>query len=558
MSIRSTIIDKAVIDSTTADKVTTMSCNQSLEIALVANFFAEGIRESLDYWMNTLDIRYRLSFAPSEQVMQYLLNKDLFSTNRIDVLLLLLQVERWGSPAVAGSHLQSLSMTLNDISRRIPALHIIVLFGMPSPQRITDDKLQDLELTFAANTPVVDVVRSATTAQLYPVDAYFDAYMNQQAQIPYTRLYLSALATVIARRISLLNRKDKKLIILDADNTLWSGIAAERDGSTIRVDELRIILQRFMLNQRNEGRLLALCSKNLEADVLDIIDNNQDMQLRRQHFAAIRANWNSKADNIVSISSELSLALDSVIFLDDNPSECADVQNRLPQVITLLLPSTLEHIEQFLNSIWEFDIGTRTREDNKRACFYMDDAKRKIEEIRAPTLEEFLGELRLIVEITPMSSESLARASQLLRRTTQFNLNSAYISETDLYARIQAEDAHIFKVSARDRFGEYGMIGLFYYRLHESCVEVEIFLLSCRALGKRIEHRMVLWLAQIAEDAGKAQLSFAFVPTARNRPLMIFLEELEVRFSQDNTGIVSTARARRICSHALQPYTTHT
>src|ERR1035438_687414 len=116
-----------------------------------------------------------------------------------------------------------------------------------------------------------------------------------------------------------------------------------------------MILQRFLLRQREQGRLLALCSKNDKQDVIDVLDHHPDILLRSQKFAALKVNWNRKSDNIAEIARELSLALDTFVFIDDNPAECAEVHARFPQIHTITLPTDLSTMSVFLNSIWELD-----------------------------------------------------------------------------------------------------------------------------------------------------------------------------------------------------------
>jgi FkbH-like protein len=279
------------------------------------------------------------------------------------------------------------------------------------------------------------------------------------------------------------------------------------------------------------------------------------MLLRREHFASIKANWDSKSNNIASISKDLSLAPDSFVFIDDNPTECAEVQASLPQVLTIPLPQDLTRLDQFLSSLWDLDVGRLTAEDKLRACAYLQNEERRREEMRAPTLEEFFATLDLRVRIEALSSDQLARAAQLMNRTTQFTLRGMRPDKSEQHFFSDQLGGQVLSVCAKDRFGDYGMIGLFRFQPRDSCVIVDLFLLSCRALGKRIEHRMALWLAKAADRVGAQTMRFALVPSSRNRPIRKFLDELGVEFSADSAGIVLVSRVRHVCESALQCFT---
>ena len=129
------------------------------------------------------------------------------------------------------------------------------------------------------------------------------------------------------------------MIVLDCDNTLWKGVCGEDGPLGIEITPPYRALQEFMVGQANAGRLLCLCSKNNESDVLDVFEQRTDMLLREEHFVSRRINWNSKSDNLQSLARELNLGLESFIFVDDNPVECADVEINCPGVLTLQLPT---------------------------------------------------------------------------------------------------------------------------------------------------------------------------------------------------------------------------
>ena len=176
--------------------------------------------------------------------------------------------------------------------------------------------------------------------------------------VPYTPVFFTALATMIARRFHALQRAPHKVIVLDCDQTLWGGVCGE-DGPQGNLPRRcrRKALQEFMRAQHAAGRLLAVCSKNSEEDVREVFAQRLDMPLRHEHFATWRVNWSPKSENIKSMAKELNLGLDSFIFVDDNPVECAEVEANCPGVLTLQLPENPAEIPQFLKHCWAFDVS---------------------------------------------------------------------------------------------------------------------------------------------------------------------------------------------------------
>ena len=142
-----------------------------------------------------------------------------------------------------------------------------------------------------------------------------------------------ALATAIARKIHALSHPPYKVIALDCDDTLWSGICGEDGPAGVALDPPRRALQEFMAARRAEGMLLALCSKNNEEDVVETFRVHPEMPLRFEDFAARRINWESKGANLAALAAELDLGLDSFILVDDNPKECVEAQNAAPAIL---------------------------------------------------------------------------------------------------------------------------------------------------------------------------------------------------------------------------------
>jgi HAD superfamily phosphatase (TIGR01681 family) len=158
-------------------------------------------------------------------------------------------------------------------------------------------------------------------ASLYNVEDLYDAETDKLGHMPFTEEFYAAIGTFLARKVSAFKGPNYKVLALDCDNTLWKGIVGELGAMEVIIDDNFTALQEFFIEKYNEGFLLTLCSKNNEADVWEVFDQHPGMKLKREHIAAHRLNWEPKPDNLLSISRELNLGMNSIIFIDDNQFE---------------------------------------------------------------------------------------------------------------------------------------------------------------------------------------------------------------------------------------------
>lgn len=241
-------------------------------IAICATFTAEPVADSLQYWLDYLRIPARIEFAPFDQVIQTLIDPaGIFTRNHGGLNVVLLRVE--------------------DRDR----------FG---------DTL-DAALRTAASL-------SASPIRVFVCAYEADPAGDRLGHIPYTEEGFAALGTTIARAFHASRRAPYKVIAVDCDNTLWRGICGECGPRGIEIDAASLTLQRFLKARQQEGMLLCICSKNSSEDVEETFDAHPEMPLRRSDFVASSVNWLPKSENIQSLAAELSLGLDSFIFLDDN------------------------------------------------------------------------------------------------------------------------------------------------------------------------------------------------------------------------------------------------
>jgi FkbH-like protein len=341
--------------------------------------------------------------------------------------------------------------------------------------------------------------------------------------VPYTPEGYAALGTGLMRAIHGLKRRPHKVIALDCDNTLWKGVCGEDGAAGIELSRERRSLQEFMIAQMQAGMLLCLCSKNNERDVMEVFERRDDLPLKLSHFAARRLNWLGKAQNLQSLAAELGVGLDSFIFVDDDARECAEVRRLCPAVLTLQLPGEESALGAFLEHAWAFDRSSATEEDRSRTRRVQENAQRRQFRDQAQSLKDFIDGLELRVEIAEAADEELARVAQLISRTNQFSLVTRRRSESELRQFLQGPGAGCIAVRVADRFGDYGLVGAALYVLAPDRLKVDSLLLSCRALGRGVEHAMAAWLGRRGLAEGRREVAFVDRRTERNLPAQEFI-----------------------------------
>ena len=504
-------------------------------IAITATFTVEAIQPGLAFWAAELGFDYEIRFAGYNQVFQELLDPaGLFGRNR-GFNVVLVRFDDWRAAGVE-----------EEARRLVDALHSAAQFSAPHILALCPPAHAAAEAIVregTADLPSVHLIAPCEVLSLYPVAQIEDPHANELGHLPYTVEFFAALATAVARKVHAIANPGYKVLALDCDDTLWAGICGEDGPQGVALDPPRRALQEFMSARQLEGMLLALCSKNNEADVVETFAAHPEMPLRIEDFAARRINWESKGANLAALAGELGLGLDSFILVDDNPKECTEAEAGAPDVLALPLPPEREDIPEFLKHVWAFDRARTSAEDRERARMYRQNAERTRAERSGGNLEEFLAGLKLEVSIAPMQPSQVARVAQLTRRTNQMNATLVRRSE----AEIQGLDAETLVVEVKDRFGSYGLTGVVIFRCAAGKLGVDTFLLSCRALGRGVEHRMVARLGEIALERGLERVEIPFLPGQRNRPAELFLQSIG---AMGGMTAEAAANVRRVVAQA--------
>ncbi|MCI5116355.1 MAG: amino acid adenylation domain-containing protein [Candidatus Electrothrix sp. LOE1_4_5] len=525
------------------NSIVEQAVNQQQLLAITATFTAEPLKDSLDFWMQQLGISWGVSFAPYNQVFQQLLDpSSLLAGNQQGSNIVLVRFEDWvehdeiyGNSQSDGfakieKNVRDLGLALKGVVQNA-AIPYLLCICPASPMMMTRHgkfikQMERLLENILKECNSLYLVKSAELLNSYPVAEFYDTHGDKEGRVPYTPAFFTAIGTVISRKIYALRQKPYKVIVLDCDNTIWHGVCGEDGPLGVKISLPFQELQAFMLEQQAAGVLLCLCSKNVEEDVFAVFDQRSEMPIKREHLVSWRINWQPKSKNIKSLAQELQLGLDSFIFIDDNPVECAEVQASCPEVLTIQLPDDVDSIPSFLRHIWAFDRLKVTSEDQQRTAFYQQNVQREQLRQQAMTLEGFLESLELQIHITEMQPTQIGRVSQMTQRTNQFNATTIRRSENEIQQLAHSEKYTLLVVEVKDRFGDYGLVGLVIFTMVDSTLEVDTFLVSCRVLGRGVEHNMLAKLGEIAQQQGMNGVKILYKQTLKNKPIRNFLESV--------------------------------
>lgn len=314
-----------------------------------------------------------------------------------------------------------------------------------------------------------------------------------------------------------------KALVVDLDDTLWGGVLGEDGPDGVRLDgeypgAAFLALQRAILGLRARGVVLAVASKNDHADAMGVLEGHPAMLLRPEHFAAVRINWNDKADSLREIARELNVGLDALAFLDDSPAERERIRQELPEVTVIDLPADPMGYAGALRRCPVLERLSLSDEDRARSRYYAEQRERAELQRTVTSVEDYLRSLRMEMEMCELRTASLGRVAQLTQKTNQFNVTTRRYTEAEVGELAADPCTRVYQVSVRDRFGDNGLVGVAVTRDAAEACEIDTLLLSCRVIGRTVETAMLARLAQDARDRGLRSLRGWFLPTARNAP----------------------------------------
>ncbi len=532
------LLDPARVLAALADQVDASDARRKkIRVVIAATFIAPPLASALRLYSRAFGLEAEVEFFDFNQVPQALLSPESpLRKNRAGLNVVLVRPEDW--PGEHGSERKVIAGQFLEAIKNFAATSGCALLASDLPPAISPglqhlrQEISELQSWWRQQLNAlgnVEILPFAEIIEDLGMIAARPSPTDGDAALPLSPAVYQRLGIGITRTLRKMTRAPKKVLALDADNTLWGGIIGEDGPDGIQLGDDATgqafkALQSGILALKQRGVLLALVSKNSPDDVWNLVDNHPQMILRRQDFAAARINWQPKSENLRALADELNLGLDSIVLLDDSPAERLEVELNCPPVTVIPLPARPEHYAEMLSRLWCFDGAGDTAEDEKRNDYAgQENLRQQFEQQSGGGLEAYLQALELKVTMHRAREEDLPRVSQLLLKTNQFNLSLKRRTLPEMRALLPGHD--IWVASVRDRFGDYGLVGVCITRPENGSLVLDSLLMSCRALGRGAEAAFLHGITRHARTAGCHSLRGEFVPGPRNQPMQQFLEK---------------------------------
>ncbi len=328
------------------------------------------------------------------------------------------------------------------------------------------------------------------------------------------------LAQSVANIIKSIYGKNKKVLALDLDNTLWGGVVGDDGPEGIQIGpetptgQVYLEFQEYCGRLKDIGAVLAVDSKNDEENALAGL-SHPDGALRPDDFVSIKANWEPKDRNLARIADELALGVDSFVFVDDNPAEREIVSKQLPGVAVPDMGRP-ENYVRVLDHSGYFEATALSAEDKDKTAMYHARAEAVREKAMFADYGEYLDSLQMTVRISDFEPMAVQRVAQLTNKSNQFNLTTLRCTEDDV--RRMQEDENCLCLCGRltDKFADNGIVTVIAGRIEGERLDLILWLMSCRVLGRDLEKTMLSAVVSAAKERGVREIVGHYYPTSKN------------------------------------------
>jgi FkbH-like protein len=369
----------------------------------------------------------------------------------------------------------------------------------------------------------VDLLSVDTLAAGQGLDEWHDATLWLKAKHEVRASAGPVYGDHVARLLAAQQGRSAKCLVLDLDNTLWGGVIGDDGlegivlGQGSSKGEAFVALQQYARDLAHRGVILAVCSKNDEANALLPFERHPEMILKRSDIACFVANWNDKATNLRAIAGSLNIGIDSLVFLDDNPFERNIVRRKLPEVAVPELPEDPALYVRCVADAGYFETAAITSEDIDRSAQYQAQIQREAMQASATDLEGYLHELNMELRWQRFDRIGRQRIVQLINKTNQFNLTTRRYSEEEIDRLLDNPAALTLQLRLIDRFGDNGIIGIVIgLPADDGKLYLDTWLMSCRVLGRKVEEATMNVVMQEASRLGAQIVVGEYRATAKN------------------------------------------
>jgi|SRR5580700_7473578 FkbH-like protein len=369
----------------------------------------------------------------------------------------------------------------------------------------------------------VDILALDTRAAIDGLKAWHDPALWHRAKQEISPAAAPMYGELVARLLAAKQGRSAKCLVLDLDNTLWGGVVGDDGleglviGQGSALGEAFVAFQEYARELSRRGVILAVCSKNDEANAIEPFEKHPEMVLKRHDIASFVANWSDKASNLRAIAEELNIGVDSLVFVDDNPFERSLVRRELPMVAVPEVGDDPATFAQTLADAGYFEGLAVTEEDRARNEQYQGNRKRERLKASVTDIDSYLRSLEMELIWRPFDKVGLQRTVQLINKTNQFNLTTRRYTAEDVLTIMEDSRAFGLQLRLLDRFGDNGIIAIVIGKMNgDEDLLIDTWLMSCRVLGRQVEPTTLNLVADSAKRLGARRLIGEYLPTKKN------------------------------------------
>ena len=522
-----------------------------LKLGIVSNATMDFVADHMPAAAARHGVALEVVRAEFDVVMQEAMDpQSEVNAAKVDVVLLAVD-HRWlGLTAGGGEGVQvegavakllEAARMFKEVSGAVPILSLLAtpagpLFGSYD-RRVAGSLASKIALV---NQAILDFTQSeggyvfdvAAIANSVGVSEWFDPVAWNVQKQPFDPVFHALYADRLGSLLGAIRGKARKCLVLDLDNTLWGGAIGDEGlggivlGQGSGAGESFVTIQRTAKALKERGVILAVSSKNNDDTARSAFREHTEMILKENDIAVFQANWVDKASNLESIANALSIGLDALVFLDDNPAERAQTRSALPMVAIPELPSDPAYFPQMLMAAGYFEAVSFNDDDVLRAASYAENAQRAEVMAKSRDLGDYLKSLDMTLSCGPFDSSNIARVTQLTNKSNQFNLLTRRLTEADMQG-LEADPSVItLQAKLSDRYGDMGLISVVTCTVDKSEASVTDWLMSCRVLGRKVEEGIYDVLMRALAERGVEKLHATYLPTKKNNMVSEHFDKL--------------------------------
>lgn len=516
-----------------------------VNIGIISNSNYYFLKEILEFsgYRKGLDIN--LYFTENNKVFETVLSpKKLFNTNsKMDFIILALDHNYFLTKDysklendVSNEMFNQNKMIIENIKKKLNCALILQTIPLP-PLRIFNNYEQKIKNS--ATTLINRLNKKIINYSLFSKDFIFDVanlasdlgVMNWHdstfynlGEFPFNNDFLEVYSYKLSNLISIIKGNVKKVLILDLDDTIWGGTIGDVGYEGIKIGysdpESKSFLnfQKTILNLKERGVILAVCSKNDLNLAKSAFIKRKDMILKLKDISVFKANWENKAKNITEIQKELNLSYNSMVFVDNNQVERDFIRKTLPDISVPELSNDSSNYGRDLIFPGYFEATNFSKEDKNRSSYYAANIKRQDLKNKSLSLKHYLKTLEMRANLKSFDKKNIDRIEQLIQRSNQFNFTTKRYQKKEILKLITASKKYYtLQSNLEDKFGDNGIVSLVIGKKERSSMNIDTWVMSCRVFSRTLENTI---LNKIIHDMKKLKIRHLvgeYIKTQKNK-----------------------------------------